>query len=112
MSNHLRNKFKAEPIAIISLIITFLVGGTSLWLNWHVFESSKSTKLEFVCNDASNSNAYIAKDEPYYLLIEVRCKIRNVGSKTVSVDSYGGIYYLQNNGVLPVSVREEARGLG
>jgi hypothetical protein len=95
MSNYLRNKFKAEPIAIISLIITFLVGGTTLWLNWHVFESSKSTKLEFLCNDAGNSNGYIDKDETY-LLIEVQCKIRHLGSKNISIDSYGGVYYLDN----------------
>ena len=92
---YLRNKFEAEPIAIISLIITFLFGGATVWLNWHVFESSKSTKLEFVCNDASNSNGYIAKDETY-LLIEVQCKIRHLGSKNVSIDSYGGVYYLNN----------------
>ena len=93
MSNYLRNKFEAEPIAIISLIITFLFGGATVWLNWHVFESSKSTKLEFVCDDASNSNGYIDKDENY-LLIKVRCKIRHLGSKNVSIDSYESVYYL------------------
>ena len=95
MFNYLRKKIKAEPIAIISLIITLLFSCITVWLNWHVFESSKSTKLEFVCDDASNSNGYIAKDENY-LLIKVRCKIRHLGSKNISIDSYGGIYYLNN----------------
>jgi hypothetical protein len=95
MSNYLRKKIKAEPIGIISLIITTLFGLATIWFNWHVFESSKSTQLEFVCNDASKSNGYVAKDETY-LLIEVQCKIRHLGSKNVSIDSFGGVYYYKD----------------
>jgi hypothetical protein len=51
--------------------------------------------LDFICNDASNSNGYIAKDSSY-LLIEVQCKIRHLGSRNVSVDSFEGVNYLND----------------
>lgn len=96
MSNYLREHIKAEPIAVIALIITGLYYAITIGFNWYVFKSGSSTELQFVCTDASNSNGYIAKDETY-LLIEVQCKIRNnPNSKTISIDSYGGVYYLNN----------------
>jgi hypothetical protein len=94
MLKYLKEHIKAEPIAVIALIITGLYYVVNIVFNWYVFKSSSSTELEFVCNDASNSNGYVAKDGAY-LLIEVLCKIRNLGSRNISIDSYEGLYYYQ-----------------
>jgi len=51
-------------------------------------------KVEFVCNDTSNSNGYVSKGDEF-LLIEVECKIRNLRSTSVSIDSYSGLYYFK-----------------